>query len=341
MSLSASPHHVGRRLHYATLWLIVSGVVIASFRPLRGVGLVALVVIMMLLAAYAILHTRDGGHLARPRWLDVVLALGGAAVALGLTRGFGWSPEVAASVIGLVGALVIRGIDHRRHYFEAPLFCGAFVGITATGAVAGAGFLLGGALVAGLLWSLSRHAWVGIGGKIGVVALSGATAARFLFHLTGHHSRTAHELSGGKTDLALSLIAVVSATATYLLATKTPWGPIAASGAVNLLTFAVVNVVGAGVSSHSPALAYVVFGASFVGMTQSERLLRPGLAVPAAAVVFAFLALHFGPTLTGVGGAAGTTALLSVFSVRGAEMIARPLRSQLAVNDRVADHIEN
>ncbi len=341
MFSSATTGMLGRRSHYLVLWAILAIVIVASFRPLRGDVLVVTLMVIVASAAYAIIHTRDGGHLARPRFLDVALAVVGAVLALWLTRGLSWSPEVAASSIGLSGAVLIRTVDHTLHYYEAPLFCGAFVGVTATGAVSSVEFLLAGAVVAGLLWSLSRHAWVGVGGKIGVIALSGASLARFLFHLAGHHSLSAHPLDGGQTDAVLTIAAVLSAAATYVLATKTPWGPIASSGAVNLAGALLTMLVPALTSNHSPALAYVIFGASFVGMTQSERLLRPLLAIPTAALVFAFLALHFGPTLTGVGGAAGTTALLSVFCARGTEMISSPLRRQLATSDRAADHIEN
>jgi hypothetical protein len=132
--------------------MVLGGVAIASFRPLRGVPLRSLLATVVLLAAYAIVRTRDGGHLARPRLLDVALAFCGAATALALARGLHWSPEVTASVIGLIGALTIRAVDHELHYFEAPLFCGTFVGISAAGAIGGAVYLLGGAVVAGLLW---------------------------------------------------------------------------------------------------------------------------------------------------------------------------------------------
>ena len=154
MFSSATTGMLGRRSHYLVLWAILAIVIVASFRPLRGDVLVVTLMVIVASAAYAIIHTRDGGHLARPRFLDVALAVVGAVLALWLTRGLSWSPEVAASSIGLSGAVLIRTVDHTLHYYEAPLFCGAFVGVTATGAVSSVEFLLAGAVVAGavLAW---------------------------------------------------------------------------------------------------------------------------------------------------------------------------------------------
>jgi hypothetical protein len=299
------------------------------------------VLVLTVLAAFSIINTHDGGHFARIRKLDIPLAVIGAACSIFLTRFASFSPELAASAIGLVGALLLRKVTDERDYYIAPVFFGAFVGTTSEASVHEWPWLFIGVVLGGALWSMSRHAWVGIGGKIGAMAIIGSYIARTTYRLADHHSSAPKPSDLNQYIPLLLGLAIVSSLITFYLNNNRRMGPVLASSTVTLIASFIIFVIDAKNNPHATACIAIVFGSSFVGMTQSERLLRPFIAIPVASIIYYFLASHVGAYFAGLGGELGITALVAVFATRGAEALDKTLRRNLRANESKVDHIRH
>ena len=60
-----------------------------------------------------------------------------------------------------------------QRVLPASLYCGAFVGMTSSHVLPGTSWVLLAGTIAGIIYSLARHFWVGIGGKLGTIAFAG------------------------------------------------------------------------------------------------------------------------------------------------------------------------
>ena len=62
---------------------------------------------------------------------------------------------------------------------------GAFVGMTSSHVLPGTSWVFLAATIAGIIYSLARHFWVGIGGKLGTIAFAGTALTVMAARLTG------------------------------------------------------------------------------------------------------------------------------------------------------------
>lgn len=326
MKMPTRSTSTSRWVHYSLLWTALAVVVVVSFwrhQTWTNRGLLAAVI---LLALRGVALTRDAGHLERPRREDPLLSLIGAAGALTLMRAGHAAPILAAALIGVGGGLGVRWFRGARDYHGAPIYVGAFVGITSPLVLRDDRWVLAAGLLAGVVWSLSRDAWVGVGGKMGTMALlatSGVALVAREFHQRGPGTRAldAH----GIVVLAV-MIGAGAAPLTFYLSHSRGWGAVLGSSVPTVAFALAVSLTPATWPVHGAVLSYLWFGSSFVGMTTPVRLSRPALAVPLAGVLFTWLAFRFGPYLAGVGGTAGFAALVAVFAVRGTTLNSRPRR---------------
>lgn len=85
---------------------------------------------------------------------------------------------VAAGAIGLAGYEIIQ--KFRKNELAAPLYCGAFVGMS-LGSIFSFEMIAAASLLAGALYIASRELYTGSGGKLGTIAFIGTTIIRALF----------------------------------------------------------------------------------------------------------------------------------------------------------------
>ncbi len=113
--------------------------------------------------------------------LIVWLILGAlACYALNVTCGLG--SVLAASIVGTVASF-IPSVKRDSNYLKklpAPIYCGAFVGMSSTIVAPSFLFVFFAASIAGLLFILSQHVFVGVGGKLGTIAFGGVVLSSFL-----------------------------------------------------------------------------------------------------------------------------------------------------------------
>jgi hypothetical protein len=297
---------------YAFVLVVWAELFVLQRRPLTLV----LGLPVALLAGRGVARTRDQGHLRRPRLEDPLLATGAAVLVLILHRGL-HLPTVLAAALGVVaGDLALRVMKGARDYHGAPWTSGAFVAMTAPSILAHDAWVLLAAALAGLLWSLSRDAWVGIGGKIGTVALAAVLVVRGVARLAGDHgvAPTLHAPHAWLVPLAL--LGAASASLTGWLAFSRGWGPLLGSAVPSALVAIALVGSGAGTSVVDVvALAWLC--ASFAGMSTPARRDRAVIFLPLAGALAAVLVAESGVGLAGVGGLAGAVALVVVFAVRG------------------------
>jgi len=212
----------------------------------------------------------------------------------------------------------VRWFKGARDYHGAPWYAGAFVGITSPLVFANFWWIVLAGLVTGFLWSISRAAWVGIGGKMGTVSLIAATSVAFVARWLHQRGPGAAPLDVRGIGFWVTLVGVAGASLTFWLSHQCRWGAVLGSAAPTAAFSFAMALGHSWTHGHGEALSYVWYGSSFVGMTTPTRLRRPSLTIPAAGLVFAWMASRFGPALSGLGGTAGVTALIAVFAVRGA-----------------------
>ncbi len=316
-----------RRVHLVLLTGAVAVVAALSFWRRQSWDTRVVVILLSLLAARGIASTRDAGHLERSRLEDPLLGLVGAALALVLMRGWGLAPIVAATLVGAAGGLAVRLTKGANDYHGAPVYVGAFVGITSPLVLHQPWWVLIAGTLAGAAWSMSREAWIGVGGKMGTVALLATFATTEVARALGERESGGPALDAHGFLLAAYLTGLAAAPLTYFLAHRLRWGAVLASAVPTVAFAGIMAMVPAGSRALPGVLASLWYGSSFVGMTTPSRVRGSVVAVALGGVIFTWLALHFGHYFSGLGGTAGLTALLAVFVVRGAQAI---------VSDRVA-----
>ena len=245
-----------------------------------------------------------GGTLA-----EFVAVVAGATVTFLVGVEFNLTPVVASALIGLIGATALKRL-------AVPIFCGSFVGMCSPEIFVSLGWVALAGLIAGLIFVAARDVFNGFGGKLGTIAFTGALAASVIFgcRLTGPL------IPGPEVTFWILGYSVAGATATYLLSVRLANGPVVASALVGLAGGLLLP------AAHGPVLgstlAVIVFCASFVGMTATERLDRVAL-VSAAGLVCGVVFIFTVPHLGGAGGKLGTIAFGSTIAVHAIALAVR------------------
>jgi hypothetical protein len=273
-----------------------------------------------LLLAYALLglpvlagflHHGDHGPSGSPHPRPVLLAAAGAVAVLALSRTHLSSAVLAAALVGSGGGLLehlSRGRGPMRDG-AAPLYCGAFAGMTSELVLRHPGWVLLAGVLAGLLLTLLGNSWQGIGGKLGSIAFLSVAATSTLAAAFGDLGAGAplDRLSHLEQGLLIG-IALLSPLVTHALSYRWGFGAVLGSALPSLAVGLLVPL----------PLAAVWLGASFVGMTAPDRLPgHPQLSLLAMGLLFGLFGLGFEPHLAGIGGDLGATAAVSVFAVLG------------------------
>lgn len=317
-------HHWTRRPHVASLTIFCAA---ASADVLVRHWSVMFLVLFIVegLAVTGWWTMRHGGHIVSPRLEDPVLGGVGSLGVLVMHDVGHWSVILAACVMGSLGGLGVRWYRGAQDYHGAPICAGAFAAMTNPSLVSHQWLTVVMGVITGLIWSLSREAWIGVGGKIGVTAM----ASSLLVVALGRHGAAglnAHMAT--PTDLIVALVAAsaVSASVTWWLSYRRQWQPV--------LGFAIPSTVVAVVAaflcarpSHANLITSSWMAAAFVGMSSPVRLRRPIVSVPVTGALCGLLFTQSGARLGGIGGRLGLLALVSVSAVMGAQHLVILLRS--------------
>ena len=234
--------------------------------------------------------------------LQVIVLICGALLTYLINVYFGMGPVVAASLTGIIGAIVIK--EH-----EAPVYCGAFIGMVPHELAQGFLFIALASLIAGLTFIISRCAFEGFGGKLGAIAFTGCVAAAAILN------RPLLSSNGYEAPLfwPILLSASLGAVLTYTLSIRLRLGPVLASALVGLVGGLLLPTL---IPATGSVLAVVLICASFAGMASQKRIPNEFLVLITALFV-GLIYIFSSPYLDGFGGKLGTIAFAANLAVGG------------------------
>ena len=314
--------------------LLMAGVLLVFYLDGFVLGApVALLLVWALLGVVVLVgFLRHAGHgpAGRVQWPAVALAALAALGVLALTRGASASVVLATALVGAAGgALEAAGRSrHRWQGVAAPVYCGAFAGMTSQLVLGHPAWVVLAGGLAGLVLSVLSDSWSGIGGKLGTIAFLGGLGATGLALVSGAIGAGAplHAFTGVERWLVL-IASLLSPLLTHRLSYYWGFGVVLGSALPSLLVALLLALLPPSLELAPGPLAAMWLGASFVGMTAPERLApRPLPLLLAMGLLFALLSLSFAPRLAGIGGDLGVTAAVSVFAVLGARVLVRDRR---------------
>jgi hypothetical protein len=298
--------------------LLVALFYLSAFFPRQHVW-GAVTFIFVGLSVLAGLHHATSVPSAIPLLLDDVIhvVLGALAVQLAIRSG-GLSAVQAAPLVGGLAWLSARiGLLDQR-VLPASLYCGAFAGATSSHVLPGTPWVILAGFVAGIIYSLARHFWVGIGGKLGTIAFAATALTVMLARLAGwNHRDPAGTLVDGSLLWAVFAVAIVAAPVTFWLSEHCKFGAVCASAVPSALLALGLHLLSASWQVKMLPLVATWAGASFAGMTSMERVAGRYWMLPLLGLIFAFLFVGLRPRVHGFGGLLGTTALVSVLAGLG------------------------
>lgn len=314
--------------------LLMAGVLLVFYLDGFVLGApVALLLVWALLGVVVLVgFLRHAGHgpVGRVQWPEVALAALAALGVLALTRGASASVVLATALVGAAGgALEAAGRSrHRWQGVAAPVYCGAFAGMTSQLVLGHPAWVVLAGGLAGLVLSVLSDSWSGIGGKLGTIAFLGGLGATGLALVSGAIGAGAplHAFTGVERWLVL-IASLLSPLLTHRLSYYWGFGVVLGSALPSMLVALLLALLPPSLELAPGPLAAMWLGASFVGMTAPERLApRPLPLLLAMGLLFALLSFSFAPRLAGIGGDLGATAAVSVFAVLGARVLVRDRR---------------
>lgn len=233
--------------------------------------------------------------------LDFITVFTGGVLTYGLAAFIGVNAVLASGLVGVMAALFLKP-------YAVAIFCGSFIGMSSPELLSFPNLLVA-ALIASILFVLTKDGFNGVGGKLGTIALSGVFIACALMELPF--------LVSGTLDSALMgwiiLFSMVGATLSNVLNIRLSQGAVLGSAVVGVVSGGFLPLL---FDSGGYTLAVVAFGASFAGMA-SRRYLGNELWTVLSGVVFALLFIYSAQAFGGVGGKLGTIAFASTLSIAG------------------------
>jgi len=306
------------------LVFFLDGFVVGAQGPQLLVVLLLGVVVLVGFVRHA-----DHGPAGPIRPAPVALAALAALAVLTLGREVLPSVVMATALVGVAaGLLEIPGrFSTRWQGVAAPLYCGAFAGMTSESVLGHPALVLLAGALAGLLLSLLDGSWSGIGGKLGTTAFLGVLGTIGAASLAGALGPGAslHPFTAQESGVVV-VLCLLSPLLTHGLSHRWGLGVVLGSALPSLLVAILLTLLPASSGLAPLPLAAAWLGASFVGMTAPPRLApHPVPLLLAMGLLFALLELLFEPRLAGIGGDLGATAAVAVFAVLGARaLLPRP-----------------
>ena len=251
----------------------------------------------------------DGFELTRTDLGNAAAVAVAAPITFALSVRVGVGPVVASALVGLCAALLTDAYD-------APAYCGSFVGMATPAADADLGAVVAAGVAAGAVFVLAKRVFNGFGGKLGTTAFVGCLSVAAL----GGLAPGTGTVPGPTTAAGLVVAAAVAALATFAVSVRLGHGPVVGSAVVGLVAGLVCPPLLAG----GDAVAAVAFCASFAGMAAPARIPSPGAMLLAGGTAgLAFVGAT--PYFVGFGGKLGTIAFAACLATAGVLSLGRLL----------------
>ena len=168
-------------------------------------------------------------------------------------------PVAASALVGVLFALMVPK-------FAVPAYCGSFVGMAYCILFTTYVYLALAAIVAGIVFVLSKNVFNGFGGKLGTIALTGCIIASFF---ADKKVIDINPIPAWDTGKFLLLYSVIAAIISYVLNIRLKYGAVTGSGVVGLLAGLIMPQIFPEIGGSA---AVMMICASFVGMSSQSRL---------------------------------------------------------------------
>ena len=289
--------------------------------------IVCLLTLLGLISFLGLWQAVEHGALSPISWRDVFGSTLSTVFVLMLIHMGVQSVILAAGLIGVLGGCLELLFPHGIFKDMSPAFyCGAFVGMTSEAVLIDPAFVVLAGALAGGFWSLFRHSWIGIGGKMGTMAFFAVFVAIGLAIVFGRAAPGVRPNALPSLETPMILVAsVLSPFLTHWLAYRRQWGVVLASALPSASVALILLFLIHPFYDFSGRVEAAWMGASFVGMTNLNTRELPAWTLGVMGLCFGLLTLCFEPSLVGVGGDLGVTAAVSAFSVLGIRLIHRGL----------------
>jgi len=228
--------------------------------------------------------------------------VGGMLLTFAGVAELGVSPIVAASLVGIVAAVVVQSV-------AVPAYCGAFVGMTSPELFGSYWYATLAAVLAGVLFTVAHPVFHGLGGKLGTTAFVGVlpvvvpTASSF----------QSGPIPGQAVLLPVVGFAALGAISTFTIHTRSGASPVLASGLVGAVGGLLLPMF---VDASGELLAAAVYSASFAGMTTPIRIPNEWR-IGTTGIGVGLVVVYTTPFVGGSGGKLGTIAFGSCLGVHG------------------------
>ncbi len=239
--------------------------------------------------------------------LDFLTTFFGAMITYFISIYLGLGGVIASGLIGMLAALFIKP-------YAVPIFCGSFLGMT-SGELMEPWMFHMAAVAAGMIFVATKDVCNGFGGKLGTIALSSALLISFVLG----QSYLAAPIFNDLEMVLIIVFSILGALVTYIVNIRFEQGPVLASGLVGLFAGAILPVLFGAIGI---TLAIATFGASFVGMSATDKMKEESMII-FAGLLFGLIYIFSAPYFGGAGGKLGTIAFASVLSVSGLRMFLR------------------
>ncbi len=289
--------------------------------------IVCLLTLLGLISFLGLCQAVEHGGLSPIGWRDVFGSTLSTILVLILLYLGVKSVILAAGLIGVLGGcLELLFPDGIFKDMSPAFYCGAFVGMTSESVLIDPAFVVLGGALAGGFWSLFRHSWIGIGGKMGTMAFFAVYVAIGLAMVFGRAAPGVRPDALPPLETPIILVAsFLSPFLTHWLAYRRQWGVVLGSALPSASVALILLFLIHPFHDFSGRLEAAWMGASFVGMTNLNTRKLPAWTLGVMGLCFGLLTLCFEPSFVGVGGDLGVTAAVSAFSVLGIRLIHRGL----------------
>jgi hypothetical protein len=300
--------------------LVIAFFFLASFFPKHHPFEVTAVLFLALSVLAGVQHATSIPTAVPLLFEDVVHVMLGTLAAQLAIRSGGLAAVEAAPLVAALAWLSGRLSLLDPRVLPASVYCGAFAGMTASHVLPTTGWVTLAGILAGILYSLARHFWVGIGGKLGTLAFAATAVTVVVAHFSGWSQQGTAPPSINASlpwQLAIVGIAIVCVPFTYWLSEHRKLGAVCASAVPTAVFGLGINLLGAPWHSKMLPLVAAWLGSSFAGMTSMERLAGRHWMLPMIGLICGLMLVGAGPRLHGFGGLLGTNALVSVLAGLG------------------------
>ncbi|WP_135823807.1 hypothetical protein [Halorussus ruber] len=244
----------------------------------------------------------DGTVTMREAHWNLLAVVCGTLLTFGGVAELGTSPIVAASVVGIIAAVVVPNT-------AIPVYCGAFVGMTSPELFGSYWYATLAAVLASLLFTVAHPVFHGLGGKLGTTAFVGV----LLVVVPTAGSFQSGPLPGQPVILPVVGFAALGAISTFTIHTRSPASPVLASGLVGAVGGLLLPWF---FDASGELLAAAVYSASFAGMTDPKRIPNEWW-IGATGIGVGLVVAYTTPFLGGSGGKLGTIAFGSCLGIHG------------------------